>query len=92
MPSTAATLERAPAPDLIVTAERATPSRLARNRSSSWFAISPYSGFMHPIMGMTNWLIDPIRRLLPPTGMIDFSPMVAWIALWLARNVLMGML
>ena len=59
---------------------------------ASWFAISPYSGFMLPVMAMTNWLIDPIRRLLPPTGMIDFSPMVAWIALWLARNVLMGML
>jgi YggT family protein len=59
---------------------------------ASWFAISPSSGFIRPIMAMTDWLIDPIRRLLPPTGMIDFSPMVAWLVLWLARSVVMGML
>jgi YggT family protein len=59
---------------------------------ASWFAISPFTGFMRPIMAMTNWLIDPIRRLLPPTGMIDFSPMVAWLLLWLARSLVIGML
>jgi len=59
---------------------------------ASWFAMSPFSRFMRPIMALTSWVIDPIRRLLPPTGMIDFSPMVAWLALWLARSVVMGML
>jgi YggT family protein len=59
---------------------------------ASWFPLSPHSGFMRPVMALTDWLIDPIRRFLPPTGMIDFSPMVAWLALWLARNVVMGML
>lgn len=59
---------------------------------ASWFAISPYSAIMRPLMAMTNWLINPIRRLLPSTGMIDFSPMVAWLVLWLARGVVMGML
>jgi YggT family protein len=59
---------------------------------ASWFPLSPHSGFMRPVMALTDWLIDPIRRFLPPMGMIDFSPMVAWLALWLARNVVMGML
>ena len=59
---------------------------------ASWIGISPYSRWMRPVMLATNWLVDPIRRLLPPVGMIDFSPMVAWLVLWLARGVVMGML
>jgi YggT family protein len=59
---------------------------------SSWFGISPYSRWMRPVMAATSWLVEPIRRILPPFGMIDFSPMVAWLVLWLARGVVMGML
>ena len=40
-------------------------------------------------MALTDWLIDPIRRLLPPVGMIDLSPMVAWLVLWIARGVVL---
>ena len=59
---------------------------------ASWLGISPYSAWMRPVMILTNWLIEPIRRILPAMGMIDFSPMVAWLLLWLARGVVMGML
>jgi len=59
---------------------------------ASWFGISPYSRWMRPVMAATSWLVEPIRRILPPVGMIDFSPMVAWLVLWLARGVVMGML
>jgi YggT family protein len=59
---------------------------------ASWFGISPYSRWMRPIMMATSWLVEPIRRILPPVGVIDFSPMVAWLVLWLARGVVMGML
>jgi YggT family protein len=59
---------------------------------ASWFGISPYSRWMRPVMVATSWLVEPIRRILPPVGMIDFSPMVAWLVLWLARGVVMGML
>ena len=50
---------------------------------SSWFGILPSARWMRPIMALTNWLIDPIRRILPPMGMFDFSPMVAWLVLYL---------
>ncbi len=59
---------------------------------ASWLGISPYRRWMRPVMVATDWLIDPIRRILPPMGMIDFSPMVAWLVLWLVRGVVMGML
>ena len=59
---------------------------------ASWVGISPYSRWMRPIMVLTDWLIDPIRRVMPPLGMIDLSPMVAWLVLWIARGVVLRML
>ena len=58
---------------------------------ASWVGISPYSRWMRPVMVLTDWLIDPIRRLMPPVGMIDLSPMVAWLVLWIARGVVLRM-
>ena len=54
---------------------------------SSWFGISPYRPWMRPVMLLTDWLIEPIRRILPPFGMIDFSPLVAWLVLSLAPEL-----
>jgi YggT family protein len=59
---------------------------------ASWLGLSPYSRWMRPVMILTNWLIEPIRRILPPFGMLDFSPMVAWLVLWLVRGFVMGMI
>jgi YggT family protein len=58
---------------------------------ASWFGISPYTRWMRPVMVLTDWLVEPIRRLMPPVGMIDLSPMVAWLVLWLARGVVLRM-
>jgi YggT family protein len=59
---------------------------------ASWFGISEYRRWMRPLVFLTDWIIRPIRRLIPPTGMIDFSPMLAWLALWVARGLVLGML
>jgi YggT family protein len=58
----------------------------------SWLGIGPYNRWMRPFYALTNWLIDPIRRILPPFGMIDFSPMVAWLVLYVVRGFVMGLL
>ncbi len=47
---------------------------------------------MQPVVALTDWIIEPIRRLLPPIGMIDFSPMVAWLVLWVLRGFVLGLL
>jgi YggT family protein len=59
---------------------------------ASWFGISPYKRWMRPVMVLTDWLIDPIRRILPPLGMLDFSPLVAWLVLVVVRNFVMSLL
>ena len=58
----------------------------------SWFGVSEYRPWMRPLVFMTDWIIRPIRRILPPAGIIDFSPMVAWLVLWVARGVVLGIL
>jgi YggT family protein len=59
---------------------------------ASWFGISRYRAWMRPVVLLTDWLIEPIRRILPPFGMIDFSPLVAWLVLILLRNFVLSVL
>lgn len=58
---------------------------------ASWFGSGAYDRRFRPIILMTEWFVAPIRRVLPPTGMIDFSPLVAWLALVLLRSFLVGL-
>jgi YggT family protein len=57
---------------------------------ASWLGLSPYSRWMRPIIVVTDWIIQPIRRILPPLGMFDMSPMVAWLVLYLVRGFVLG--
>ncbi|MGQ0569430.1 MAG: YggT family protein [Armatimonadota bacterium] len=50
----------------------------------------------HPVVRLVHQItapiIEPIRRLMPPTGGFDLSPMVAVMLLYLARNLLVDVL
>jgi len=59
---------------------------------ASWLNISPYGRIMRIANGLTSWLLDPIRRVLPPFGMIDFSPLVAYFLLYFAERALIGLM
>jgi YggT family protein len=51
----------------------------------SWVGIGQYNKWMRPFYAMTEWLLAPLRRVLPPIGMMDFSPLVAWFLLSFLR-------
>jgi YggT family protein len=58
----------------------------------SWVGVGRYNRWMKITYTLTDWLVEPIRRRLPGLGVIDFSPLVAWLVLYLLRNfVLRGM-
>jgi YggT family protein len=59
---------------------------------ASWFGLSRYRSWMRPFFALTDWMIEPIRRILPPFGMFDLSPLVAWLVLILVRNFVMSMM
>ena len=44
---------------------------------SSWFQISPDSPWIRWAFVLTEWLLRPLRQVIPPLGMIDITPIVA---------------
>jgi uncharacterized protein YggT (Ycf19 family) len=41
---------------------------------------------MRPAYTLTNWLVEPLRRIIPPFGMIDATPIIAWFLLLIVRG------
>ena len=55
---------------------------------SSWLPISPYSRWIRWSYILTEWMLAPLRRIIPTIGMIDITPIVAWFALSLIQSAL----
>lgn len=47
----------------------------------SWFPIDQSSPLYQLLFRVTEPIIDPIRRVMPSTGMMDLSPMAAIVIL-----------
>jgi YggT family protein len=45
----------------------------------SWFGVGRYHRWMRPAYRLTDWIVEPLRRLIPPIGVIDITPIVAWL-------------
>jgi len=52
---------------------------------ASWLGGSRYSKWLRPVYALTDWLVIPIQRHMPPFGMFDLSPLVAYLVLLVAR-------
>lgn len=59
---------------------------------ASWFGLFRYSKWIRPAYILTDWIVEPIRRILPPFGAMDLSPIVAWLGLMLLKRILLAML
>jgi len=53
---------------------------------SSWVPEIQQYKFMHFISFYTDPYLNMFRRVIPPLGMFDLSPIVAFFALTLAKN------
>ena len=52
----------------------------------SWIGATRYTRWMRPFVFLTEWLLAPLRRVIPPLGMVDVTPVVAWFLLQLLRG------
>ncbi|AJD90925.1 membrane protein [Jeotgalibacillus malaysiensis] len=52
----------------------------------SWFPNARESSFGQILAKICEPYLEPFRKIIPPLGMIDISPLVAIIALNLARS------
>jgi YggT family protein len=56
----------------------------------SWFPVDRSAGWYRALYAVTEPVLRPIRSLVPPIGMVDVSPLVAFLLISvLARVVLM---
>ena len=58
----------------------------------SWVAFSHSNRVMRFLVNTTEPLLGPLRRRIPPVGMFDISPFVAFIILWLFKAAVQGTL
>ena len=56
---------------------------------ASWLGYFQYTKWLRPVYAITDWIILPMRRVIPPIGMIDLSPFAALIALWFLKWLLL---
>ena len=54
----------------------------------TWFGVFQYSKWMRPAYFLTDWIVKPIQKFLPPVGALDVSPIAAWLALWILKSFL----
>jgi YggT family protein len=56
------------------------------------YFMDPYHPVRNTVNRIVNPILDPIRRILPRTGMIDFSPLAALILVQILEAVLRRLL
>ena len=54
----------------------------------SWFTVSRYNPFVILLDDITEPVLTPLRRVIPPLGMFDITPLVAMFILYLIPIVL----
>jgi YggT family protein len=58
----------------------------------SWINLSPDNPVVVLIYGITEPILAPIRRVLPPMGMLDLSPMVALIIMIIIQQAILRLI
>jgi YggT family protein len=56
------------------------------------YFMSPYHPIRETVDRMVNPMLEPIRRIMPSTGMIDFSPLILLVLMQLLRRFLVSFL
>ena len=55
---------------------------------STWFQVSPYSPWIRWSYVLTEWMLAPLRRIIPTFGPMDVTPIVAFLLLALLQGLL----
>ncbi|MDH3368963.1 MAG: YggT family protein, partial [Gemmatimonadota bacterium] len=58
----------------------------------SWLGLGPFNRWMRPFYVLTDWIVKPLQRIVPPLGMIDITPIIAWFLILLLRGMILGLL
>ena len=56
----------------------------------SWFPIDQNGTIPQALDSITSPILDPLRKVIPPLGMIDLTPMIAMFLLLVIGGALTG--
>ena len=59
---------------------------------ASWFGAFAYNRWVRWAYVLTDWIVEPIRRILPSFGPLDISPLAAWLVLFVVQRILVSIL
>lgn len=59
---------------------------------SSWLHLPEWKWWLRWSVVLSEPILRPLRRIIPPFGMIDVTPIVAWFALRILEGLLLGAL
>ena len=57
---------------------------------SSWFGGLRYSRWVRWTFPLTEWLLAPLRRVIPTIGMIDITPIAAYFILTIVQGLIVS--
>lgn len=55
---------------------------------STWIQVSPYSPWVRWSYVLTEWMLAPLRRVIPDLGPVDITPIVAYFLLVLLASAI----
>jgi len=58
----------------------------------SWIRVSPYHPAVEFLYRITEPILAPLRRIIPPFGMVDISPIIAMLLLQIIQQVLVAVI
>lgn len=58
----------------------------------SWLPIPPGNRVAQFLIEITDPVLAPLRRVIPPIGMFDISPIIALVLLEVLKNILLSSL
>jgi YggT family protein len=58
----------------------------------SWVRVSPYHPAVEFLYRITEPILAPLRRVIPPVGMVDISPVIALLLLQIVQQVLVAII
>lgn len=58
----------------------------------SWFGQGRWSRWTRWAYALTDWFMVPLGRVIPPLGMVDVTPLVAYFGIGLLQGVVVGAL
>ncbi|HUX34669.1 MAG TPA: YggT family protein [Gemmatimonadaceae bacterium] len=54
----------------------------------SWLSVSVRTWWVRWSYWLTEWILRPLRSVVPPFGAIDVTPVIAYFLLWLVQSML----